>query len=816
MSGTWMTQNPGLNDFGHLAGTTDCATPDSPEPSYWCCLDDQSKIKSVWYRWGPWPADPDLPYPNFDRYLVLAVKATPATEEQTLASEGLYLFYGFGTNYAGSGYQPAWDQAELNALSGSPMAPWFGTSNNLYWGNTSDQIQWVTLNAYLGDFHVPEFVWYGDTPPVAGDFELWWWAPRYNGADRAWTFSQAVPLQGSDSSRIVQGGDTYYWQNGPDNPDPIGLHFPAEDPAKDRVWATYTAPSDGTLTLLIDMISGFNDAVYPAPDGPARYVVFDDPPDGTLATYSDSLVLAAGHVPQDGHAEVSLNVRAGQKIYYVDDVGLTLLRWSLAAGAPSYTTPPTISGSAIVGHVLTGNRGTWSGAQSFAYQWLRCDLNGDNCASINGATATQYQAAAADVADTLRLRVTASNSSGSTTADSDPTQAVIGPPALIQAPAISGTPITGALLTSNNGTWDATAGYDFQWLRCAPGGGSCVDIDGNPTSGEISQHRVVDADLGSTIAVRVTASNAGGSASATSAPTPVIETPLNAFAPQLKYNHGEEFFADSAAEITDNCNGSAGLTIPADSNTLFTINAGVPLPTADSCGSFPGFGSIDRLKLTYLGPTYTSSKQATSSDYIDESNNYQADYDTLHRNAEYANRIYGRVVGNVDGSTILQYWFFYYYQPNFIETIAGQKVGAHEGDWEGIQVQVDANGNPLNATYFQHGDGERCGWNVFPPDGFHPIVYVALDSHASWFKAESHSLGPIGSDIANGDGESPPIPTVTDITNAPRSSWVYWPGKWGGTTPDFPGDQSSPPGPSQKGDQWNYPLAWQSTLSCKE
>lgn len=97
-----------------------------------------------------------------------------------------------------------------------------------------------------------------------------------------------------------------------------------------------------------------------------------------------------------------------------------------ASNAPQRTASPSITGTPQQGQTLTSSTGNWNGAQpiTFAYQWQRCDTNGDNCLDIPGATAKTYVAQAADVGKTLRVRVLAKNSSGSSSATSVPTAAV--------------------------------------------------------------------------------------------------------------------------------------------------------------------------------------------------------------------------------------------------------------------------------------------------------------------------------------------------------------------------------------------------------
>ncbi|MGE5274699.1 MAG: hypothetical protein ACM3QU_13200 [Verrucomicrobiota bacterium] len=95
---------------------------------------------------------------------------------------------------------------------------------------------------------------------------------------------------------------------------------------------------------------------------------------------------------------------------------------------PVNTKPPRISGTPQQGKVLSADRGSWThDPSSYAYVWLRCDKIGGSCSAIGGATSTKYTLTSVDVNNTLRFRVTATNSGGSTTATSVPTGLVAAP-----------------------------------------------------------------------------------------------------------------------------------------------------------------------------------------------------------------------------------------------------------------------------------------------------------------------------------------------------------------------------------------------------
>ncbi len=104
---------------------------------------------------------------------------------------------------------------------------------------------------------------------------------------------------------------------------------------------------------------------------------------------------------------------------------------SATSKAPTNQREPSISGSTTQGSTLKAAVGKWNGPTpiTFAYQWVRCATDGgksdgSNCAFIPSANGSSYTLQGDDVGKRLRVRITATNSTGSAVAASNPTAAV--------------------------------------------------------------------------------------------------------------------------------------------------------------------------------------------------------------------------------------------------------------------------------------------------------------------------------------------------------------------------------------------------------
>jgi hypothetical protein len=187
---------------------------------------------------------------------------------------------------------------------------------------------------------------------------------------------------------------------------------------------------------------------------------------------------------------------------------------------PDNVNAPTVLGNAVTGAVLTATAGDWTDPSvSYLYSWERCTGDGV-CAPIPGTNAATYRIGLEDLGSTLRVTVTASNAAGSGNASSSPTAPVtFGGPANSVLPTIVGDPLVGSTLSVSTGTWsDPQAALAVVWQRCLADGSACsaiADVSG-------TSYTLTDSDAGSVIEAVVTATNDGGSSSATSAATAVI------------------------------------------------------------------------------------------------------------------------------------------------------------------------------------------------------------------------------------------------------------------------------------------------------
>jgi len=251
---------------------------------------------------------------------------------------------------------------------------------------------------------------------------------------------------------------------------------------------------------------------------------------------------------------------------------------------------------------------------------------------------------------------------------------------------------------------------------------------------------------------------------------------LRRYAPRLRYDSNEQYFADSPAQWTEN-----------PGNDLRRTGGEL-------------IARAPELTLALLGATsYADGRTVEQDDFIgDPGRDYRGQYVKLRvARPELKNRVHGHAV-EAGGRLWLQYWLWYFYNDYTLALGAG----LHEGDWEMVQLRMHDD-EPDVAVYAQHTHAEKRLWHEVETLDGHPVVYVARGSHASYFEAGFHTTD-VWYDIADGKRKSPE-PTL-EILEGDGPGWALWPGRWGDTQPRLPGGlhQPSPTGPGLHA-QWADP-----------
>ncbi len=179
--------------------------------------------------------------------------------------------------------------------------------------------------------------------------------------------------------------------------------------------------------------------------------------------------------------------------------------------------------------------------------------------------------------------------------------------------------------------------------------------------------------------------------------------------------------------------------------------------------------------------------------------------------ADYTSKIgtlgftsYVQVVVTGSG-TVVEYWMLYAYNNG--------PLNNHQGDWEVVQVFLDASGSPQKAVYSQHGSGENAAWTDVEKSDTHPVVYVAEGSHANYFRPYQGRIG-IENDIVGSSGRTISH-TDLNLVVLSNENWLVFPGRWGysGTDEEMAAGRAGPFGPvfNQNGERWVQPESYLSS-----
>jgi hypothetical protein len=199
---------------------------------------------------------------------------------------------------------------------------------------------------------------------------------------------------------------------------------------------------------------------------------------------------------------------------------------------PVNTGLPTVSGTPLVGSVLTASTGTWSGSPtSYAYQWSYSTTSGGTYTAISGATSSSYTIPSTYAGDFLKVTVTATDANNNSTSATSAATTMV-PPYNTVAPTVSGTAKVGSVLTAANGTWVGTpTSFTYQWSYATTSGGTYTPISGATSS----TYTIAQAYAFDYLKVTVTGVNAGGpgAGASSAAAGPVASVPVNTGPPVI-------------------------------------------------------------------------------------------------------------------------------------------------------------------------------------------------------------------------------------------------------------------------------------------
>ena len=227
--------------------------------------------------------------------------------------------------------------------------------------------------------------------------------------------------------------------------------------------------------------------------------------------------------------------------------------------------------------------------------------------------------------------------------------------------------------------------------------------------------------------------------------------------------------------------------------------------------------SDDTNTLEDSSPTMTNISQYEGEDYflnntLGSFENIAEDYETKKEDLGYP--VYTRVINSTE-YYIIQYWFFYAYNPGHLNQ--------HQGDWEMIEIVLDSSETPLYAVYSAHFSGEKASWSdVDKVDGTHPRVFVALGSHANYFRPYQGKLGLESDIVGNAFILEPSDLQIVLLgekgsgNHPPSQDWLDYEGRWGdwARAVDAALGASGPhtPGSGENAEKWSDPITWASDV----
>jgi hypothetical protein len=234
---------------------------------------------------------------------------------------------------------------------------------------------------------------------------------------------------------------------------------------------------------------------------------------------------------------------------------------------------------------------------------------------------------------------------------------------------------------------------------------------------------------------------------------------------------------------------------------VYPVNVNYAIQTCDLYLAGSGNGTLVRTAGDYtldqMGTTYANNPSYyLNSIYgnMHDSSKIVSNYRKALPTLGYT--VYAHVIES-SGRICIQYWTFYVFNDG--------KFNDHVGDWEMTQVILDANQNPTAVGFSQHNSGMSATWDIVEKDGNHYKSYVALGSHANYYRYFQGLMG-MAKDTVQGNGKVLKQAEYNIVLTGEKGSydpliptrWIDFAGRWGNWgdyQDDFLG-QRGPPGPA--------------------
>jgi hypothetical protein len=266
---------------------------------------------------------------------------------------------------------------------------------------------------------------------------------------------------------------------------------------------------------------------------------------------------------------------------------------SVLAILPKVVSLPSVGGVLEDAQTLTAGKGTWEGSEpSYSYQWKLCNKAGGSCENISGATAATLGLVEGQIGKTLKLAVTATNSRGSTTAESGATSEVLAIlPFKATVPTVAGILQVGKILeVVPNGEWGGSEKpkAKWQWQTCGLLGkeNECTNL-----AGAIAKTLKLELGwVGLTLRVVESATNSRGTVTKNSAITSTVlglllaptkgptegGTAVTLKAPEVAKASAVSFGSKSTTAIEVNSPSEITVTAPAGSEGTVPVTVTTP------------------------------------------------------------------------------------------------------------------------------------------------------------------------------------------------------------------------------------------------